>query len=178
MNAIFPVAATLLRPERPAAPKAASAETAFTAIRIEGGLFPAEFLQRIAALAAPGQAAEDYGLPPGRTLRDEIGRYWTIAEALWKDYRRNQPRADIPAERTGVERWLLRLLREVFGQVDIAATTSRAMVGDRSFPITHGIHGGMVPLLLMVAGRGLDDRHATFGEDGHRRAPMPRCRST
>ena len=105
-----------------------SAETTFTAIRIAGGLFPAEFLQRVAALSAPGQSPEDYNVPPGRTLRDEIGRYWTIAEALWKDYRQNRPRADIPAERTGIERWLLRLLRDVFGYADIAAATSRATV--------------------------------------------------
>ena len=135
MNVILPVAAPppgaerRLHPvaERRPHPGTASVETAFTALRIEGGLFPAEFLQRVAALGAPGQTAEDYGLPPGRTLRDEIGRYWTIAEALWKDYRQNRPRADVPAARTGIDRWLIRLLRDVFGYTDIAAATCRAV---------------------------------------------------
>jgi hypothetical protein len=171
MNVILPVIAPTLQTERRLHPRAASAETAFTAIRIEGGLFPAEFLQRIAALAAPGQAAEDYGLPPGRTLRDEIGRYWTIAEALWKDYRQNRARIDVPAARTGIERWLVRLLRDVFGYADIAAATSRAMGGDRSFPISHSIHGGAVPLLLTVGDNELDRSHPVFGEEGRRRAP-------
>lgn len=171
MNVIVPLATPVLRQERRAAPGATSTETAFTAIRIEGGLFPAEFLQRIAALTAPGQSAEDYGVPPGRTLRDEIGRYWTIAEALWKDYRQNRRRSDIAAERTGVERWLVRLFRDVLGYADINPTASRASVGDRSFPISHRVHGQAVPLLLTVADRELDRSHPSFGDEGRRRAP-------
>ncbi len=62
-------------------------ETAFSALRVEGRLLPPAFLQHIAAMDAPAQKPEDYAIPPGRTVRDEIGRYWTIAEALWKDYR-------------------------------------------------------------------------------------------
>ena len=171
MNVALPMLAPALRPERRPDLGATPVETAFTAIRVEGGLFPAEFLQRVAALTAPGQAAEDYGLPPGRTLRDEIGRYWTIAEALWKEYRQNRPRADLPAERTGIERWLVRLLRDVFGHADIAAAPARAVVGDRTFPITHRVHGGAVPLLVTVADRDLDRSHPAFGEEGRRRAP-------
>src|SRR4051794_16713724 len=171
MNLILPVAAPALRQERRPAAGATSVETAFTAIRIEGGLFPAEFLQQVAALTAPGQSAEDYGVPPGRTLRDEIGRYWTIAEALWKDYRQNRPRTDVPAERTGVERWLVRLLRDAFGHADIAAAIARSSIGDRSFPITHRFHGDAVPLLLTVADRDLERSHQAFGEEGRRRAP-------
>ena len=71
-------------------PRQLRVETAFTAIRIEGGLFPAEFLQRVANSKAPGQSPEEYAVPPGRNLRDEIGRYWTIAEALWREYRRDR----------------------------------------------------------------------------------------
>ncbi len=171
MNLVLPVATPVLRQERRHAPGAASAEIAFTAIRVEGGLFPAEFLQRVAALTAPGQAAEDYGVPPGRTLRDEIGRYWTIAEALWKDYRQNRFRADIPAQRTGVERWLVRLFRDVLCYADLGATTAHATVGDRSFPISHRVHRDAVPLLLTLAGYELDHPHPCFGGEGRRRAP-------
>jgi len=171
MSITLPVAAPMLRAERRPIPGAAPVETTFTAIRIEGGLYPAEFLQRIAALAAPGQSAADYGLPPGRSLRDEIGRYWTIAEALWKDYRQNRLRADIRAERTGVERWLARLLRECFGYADITPAAARAVVGDRSFPLTHRVHGDAVPLLLTVADHELDRSNPAFGEEVRRRAP-------
>jgi hypothetical protein len=148
-----------------------AAETAFTAIRIEGGLLPPEFLQHVAALEAPSQSPADYAIPPGRTVRDEIGRYWTIAEALWKDYRQNRARADVPAEGTSVERWLLRLLRDVLGYADIAPVMASIVIGERTFPITHRAFAGAVPLLLTVADRDLDRSHPSFGDEGRRRAP-------
>lgn len=153
------------------APPGARVESAFTAIRIEGGLFPAEFLQRIAAEKAPGQSAPDYGIPPGRTLRDEIGRYWTIAEALWREYRRDQPRTDLNPQKVGVERWLVRLLRDVFGHADIAAIRGGTYVGERGFPLSHRSNDGKLPLLLTVAGRDLDRASVEFGDEGRRRAP-------
>jgi hypothetical protein len=146
-------------------------ETAFTALRIEGGLFPAEFLQRIAAFDAPGQSPADYGVLPGLTLRDEIGRYWTVAEALWKDYRQTRQRIDIPPEQTGIERWLLRLLRDVLGYADITPTSGLTVIGERTFPISHKASGGALPLLLTTADRELDRSNPAFGEDGRRRAP-------
>ena len=146
-------------------------ETVFTAIRIEGGLLPPEFLQHVAALEAPAQSSADYGIPPGRTVRDEIGRYWTIAEALWKDYRQNRTRTDMLAQRTGVERWLVRLLRDVLGYADIAPAVASVAIGERRFPITHRAFAGAVPLLLTVADRDLDKSHANFGDEGRRRAP-------
>lgn len=146
-------------------------ETAFTALRIEGGLFPAEFLQRVASLAAPGQSAEDYALPPGRSLRDEIGRYWSIADAMWREYRRDRLRTDIDARRVGVERWLTRLMRDVFGYTDLARATGPTQIGDRQFPLSHLAHDGAAPVLLTVADYDLDRSHPTFGDEGRRRAP-------
>jgi len=146
-------------------------ETAFTALRIEGGLFPAEFLQRIAAFEAPGQSPADYGVLPGLTLRDEIGRYWTVAEALWKEYRQNRQRTDIPPEQTGIERWLLRLLRDVLGYGDIIPTSGPTVIGERTFPISHRAFGGALPFLLTLATQELDRSNPAFGEDGRRRAP-------
>jgi hypothetical protein len=149
----------------------ASIESAFTAIRIDGGLFPAEFLQAIAAERATGQSAADYGVPPGRTLRDEIGRYWTIAEAMWREYRRDQLRADLAPDRTGVQRWLLRLLRDVLGYVDAARVSGTVYVGERPFPVTHRANGKTVPMLLTIASRDIDRAHVDFGDEGRRRAP-------
>lgn len=154
-----------------ARPRQTRVETAFTALRIEGGLFPAEFLQRVAALAAPGQSAEEYALPPGRSVRDEIGRYWSIADALWREYRRDRLRTDIDARRTGIERWLTRLLRDVFGYSDLTRPTGPTQIGDRHFPLSHRAHDGAVPLLLTLADHDLDRSHAAFGDEGRRRAP-------
>ncbi len=153
-------------------PSQARIETTFTALRIEGGLFPAEFLQRIAVLAAPGQSnPEEYAVPPGRSIRDEIGRYWTIAEALWRDYQRDRPRTDLDKTRTGVERWLFRFVRDVLGYTDLTRVPSSTQIGDRRFPLTHRAHNGAVPLILTVADFDLDRSYPTFGDDGRRRAP-------
>ena len=167
MNMTSPIAITPVR----TVTSRSTVETTFTAIRIVGGLFPAEFLQKIAGLDAEGQSTEAYAMPPGRTLRDEIGRFWTIAEALWKEYRQNQPRTDLPAHRTGVDRWLVRLLREVFNFDDLTPVLNRPQIGDRSFPLSHQAHNGAVPLLLTTAPHELDRTNLAFGEEGRRRAP-------
>lgn len=166
MTTLLPLS-VLARNAAGAVPKV---ETAFTAVRVEGGLFPAEFLQRVAKLDAPGQTEGEYGVLPGLTLRDEIGRYWTIAEAMWREYRRDRERADVKAERAGIERWLTRLLRDVLGYADLAVV-SAPTVGDRSYPIRHRAHDGAVPLLLTTHRHDLDRSDRAFGDEGRRRAP-------
>lgn len=64
------------------------------ALRIEGSLLPAEFVQKLLELKAGRQSAADYGVPPGLNLKDEIGRYWRIATALWADFKNRRERPD------------------------------------------------------------------------------------
>lgn len=166
MNALLPLGLPVQR----AAATAGTMETAFTAIRVEGGLFPAEFLQRVAKPDPAQQLDAGYGVRPGRTLRDEIGRYWTIAEALWREYKRDRDRSDLPAERVAIERWLTRLLRDVLGYSDLTKVAA-AQVGERGFPIRHRAHDGAVPLVLTTHAHDLDRSHSIFGDEGRRRAP-------
>lgn len=61
-------------------------QLAYTAIRIEGGLIPAEELNRLTDLAAPEateQTEAHYDIPKGLKLRDEIARHFNIAQHLW-----------------------------------------------------------------------------------------------
>ena len=81
----------------------------FEAISIEGGLLTPDFLARVAELQAVQQAPEDYRVPRGLTIRDEIGRAWRIAEAHWRDV------SLAGVQPAGRERALLALLREAFG---------------------------------------------------------------
>src|SRR6202040_1980953 len=60
-------------------------EIAFDALQIEGGLLAADWLAKVAQLKAPFQSEADYAVPKGLNLRDEIGRYWRIAQAYWVD---------------------------------------------------------------------------------------------
>jgi len=144
--------------------------TGFEAIRIEGGLLPAEFLNAVASFQAPHQTEADYGIPPGLKLRDEIGRYWRIAHSLWKRYAEQVERADADARAIGVTGWLEPLLREVLGFADLCATAP-VVHDDRRFPITHRAADGQVPLVLATADHPLDKGHAAFGEEGRRRSP-------
>ncbi len=58
-------------------------QTAYTAIRIEGGLIPVDEIARLTTLAQP-EATEQtdghYGTPRSLKLRDEIARYFKIAQ--------------------------------------------------------------------------------------------------
>ena len=66
--------------------RAKEAQLAFEALSIEGGLLSPDWLSRAAQLAAGGQSEADYRVPKGLNLRDEIGRFWRIAQAHWGDF--------------------------------------------------------------------------------------------
>ncbi len=158
-------------------------ELAFDALSIEGGLLAADWLARVAQLRAPHQEPSDYGVPKGLELRDEIGRYWRIAQAHWADFTAGRKsRADPDAL---ARRFMLALLRDAFGFTDLAERPPRSagtrlfdgpedggrepvILGDRAWPLTAIDPAGRVPLACAPAGSGLDTPHLTLG-DGHRR---------
>src|SRR4051794_6490053 len=98
-------------------------EQVFTALRVEGGLLPAEFLQRVASFEAGSQTGSDYGVSKALSLKDEIGRFWRIAAAEWQDYRDRRQRSDAKASQIGVQIWLTRLLTDVLGYRDLQPAT-------------------------------------------------------
>jgi len=142
----------------------------FTAIRIEGGILPPEFLAVIAGGQAKHQAGADYGLTRSLSLKDELARYWRIAGDLYTAYADRRDRADINRVKVGVDDWLAPFLKEVLGFDDLA-TVRPVTLGDRTFPITHWAFGGAVPVLLTTREYDLDRADPRFGEEGRRRAP-------
>lgn len=156
------------RPERSARrriAKARIAELAFEAIAIEGGLLSPEWLARVAQQKAPHQAESDYRVPKGLHLREELGRYWRIAQAHWQELTRGRAGgADPQALAT---RFVTSLLREVFGFASLAEVAP-SLVGERAFPIGHAALGGRVPVVIAPLGVELDDPLPLFG-DGQRR---------
>lgn len=44
----------------------------YVAVTVEGGLFPADLLERAASGDLPGQRPEDFGLKPSDRLSDQI----------------------------------------------------------------------------------------------------------
>lgn len=140
----------------------------FDAVAIEGSLLPADWLARIAALDAPRQAPDDYGILKGLNLRDELGRYWRIANAHWQDYARAR---DAGANLTApTQRFITALLRDVFGAADLALAATPTVLGERTWPITAFAGAGRLPLVIGTPDIALDKRDAAFGEAGRQRS--------
>ena len=142
----------------------------FTAIRIEGGLLPPEFLQAIAGLEAPRQGGADYALSKSLALKEEIARYWRIAGDLYARYAERRARYDLRATQVGVDEWLVPLLHTVLGYDDLVPA-SHATLGERVFKLTHRACGEAVPLLLTTRDFNLDRSDPRFGYEGRRQAP-------
>ncbi|MBF0309981.1 MAG: N-6 DNA methylase [Magnetococcales bacterium] len=147
-----------------------SQDHGFTALKVEGNILPPEFLQKVAALAAPRQANTDYGVSKSFNTKDEIGRYWRIGLDLWSDYASRRERRDGIAARVGIEEWLVPFLKQVLGYQDLERSPS-VTLGDRQFPVSHRVCGGSVPLLLTTREFDLDKADACFGDEGRKRPP-------
>ncbi len=150
------------------------AQLAFEAIAIEGGLLSPDWLARAAQLEAGGQAEADYRIPKGLNLRDEIGRYWRIAQALWSDLASGRDAADEDRARALSERFVNALLRDCFGFVSIAKVES-AEVDERIYPIGYAALEGRVPVVIAPAGTGLDALSPSFGDGTRRRSAFGLC---
>ncbi len=148
-------------------PRARTAQLAFDALTIEGGLLSPEWLSKVAQLAASAQTDADYRIPKGLQLRDEIGRYWRIAQAHWSELASGLERGADP--RALGERFVIGLLRESFGFGTLAAVEPQVVEG-RTYPIGLSALSGRVPVVIAPAGSGLDTLAPELGDGGRRRS--------
>ncbi|WP_051362299.1 Eco57I restriction-modification methylase domain-containing protein [Solimonas soli] len=142
-------------------------QLAYDALTLEGGLFNAEWLAKVAHLEAPHQKPDDYGIPAGLNLRDEIARAWRIAQALWIKFQASRSAASGGAAAT--EKFVVALL-EAFAFAGLTKQASARAIGERSFPISHALH--RIPVLVAAHTEGLDEGQQRFGEAGRRRSPF------
>jgi hypothetical protein len=142
-------------------------QLAFEALSIEGGLLSPDWLSRVAQLQAPHQSEADYRVPKGLNLRDEIGRYWRIAQAHWADFAAG--RASRGDARALAARFVSALLRESFGFTSLTVVQP-VVVAERSYPIGFSAVGGRVPVIIAPAASGLDSLSPVFGDGGRRRS--------
>src|SRR5690606_5108943 len=146
----------------------ADARILFDALNLEGGLLPPEWLSKVAALEAPLQQPSDYGVPKGLELRDEITRYWRMAEALYADFAKQREHAKDDGERA-TDRFVSALLAQVFGFTGLTAGDRREVQG-RGFTIGYDCSDGRVPVVVGAANDGLDTPTARHGDSGRRRS--------
>lgn len=147
--------------------RARDTQLAFEALTIEGALLSPEWLAKVAQLQAANQTDADYRILKGLSLRDEIGRFWRVAQAHWAEFKTGRERQADPAQ--AAERFAAGLLREAFGFSSLA-TGAPVVLGDRTYPIRHHALEGRVPVVVASAGSGLDTLSPDFGDDGRRRS--------
>lgn len=140
----------------------------FDAIHIEGGLLPAEWLATIAALKADHQTPADYGILKGLNLRDEVGRYWRIAQAHWSEFDAARGQAEDPQGLA--TRFVQSLLRDAFGAGDLQPHTAPVEIGERLYPVAAAAREGRLPLVVAAADQRLDERDRRFGDVGRQRS--------
>lgn len=160
------------------------AQLAFDALYIEGGLISPDWLTRIAQTAAEGQSEADYRIPKGLNLRDEIGRYFRIAQAHWADFYAafnalkisslspsSSPALSNNSEAAALisQRFVSALLRDAFGFTSLAPVAP-VLLADRPYPIGTAALDGRVPVLIAPAGLGLDTLAPAFGDGSRRRS--------
>lgn len=141
-------------------------QLAYRAIRIEGGLIPAEELTRLTLLADPKgteQTEIHYRIAKGLKLRDEIARDFKIALNLWQDFKALRQRQDVRAHEVTVREWLLPLLRDVLHFHDAARCAAIEKAGHQ-YAVGHTGNGGRVPLVFAGFDESLDSAAERFGE--------------
>jgi len=147
--------------------RAKEAQLGFEALAIEGGLLSPEWLSKIAQVAADLQSEADYRIPKGLNLRDEIGRFWRIAQAHWKEFATGLTSS---VDRAALaERFVPSLLRESFGFTSLARVEA-PVLSERRYPLGYAGLGLRVPVVIAPAASGIDTLSPTFGDEGRRRS--------
>jgi len=141
----------------PAARKPAA--SLFDAITLEGGLISSAMLARIAAREAGTQSDADYGIPKGLTLRDEIARYFRIADALYRDLF-----AKKDASRHTTITFAHSLMRDVFGFADVQRSK------DAYAAVALEARAGDIPIVVVPPSDDLDHASPHLTAEGRRRS--------
>ncbi|MDE2125267.1 MAG: N-6 DNA methylase [Armatimonadetes bacterium] len=121
----------------------------FTTVRTEGGILPADLLQRVVSAdrSVEGLSPEDYHLAPSEKINEAINRAWNRLQGSWETFRaaaEKLPTGD-PGTSVTRERWLLPLFQELgYGRLQTAKATE---IDGKSYAVSHA--WGHVPIHLV-----------------------------
>ncbi|MET3133523.1 hypothetical protein AAKU55_003813 [Oxalobacteraceae bacterium GrIS 1.11] len=138
-------------------------------LSIEGALFTAEWLAKVAASQATLQTDADYGVRAGFNLREEIGFSWRSAQSLWRqfDQARQQPGGDA----WGIsQRFATELLRQCFA-FQLTQHSAPMVVAERNYPVQFSVLDARVPVVVSPhdEGKPLDAAHDRLGDNSGER---------
>jgi hypothetical protein len=138
-------------------------------LSIEGALFTAEWLTKVAASQASLQTDADYGVRAGFNLREEIGFSWRSAQSLWRqfDQARQQPGGDA----WGIsQRFATELLRQCFA-FQLTQHSTPVVVAERNYPVQFSAIDARVPVVVSPhdEAKPLDTSHDRLGDNSGER---------
>lgn len=140
-------------------------------LKLEGGLFLPDQLEKAAQGRASAQGEADYGTPKGVKLKDEYSRAFQIACAQWQHFAAQMERANLDAaQRTTA--FVHELLRDAFGYATLQAAQWQ-QVGELRYPVS--LMAGSLPVLVAPHTLRLDEADAQFAVQGggsRRKAPF------
>ena len=121
----------------------------FTTVRTEGGILPADLLQRLVSAdkSLDGLTPESYHLAPGEKINEAVNRAWNRLQGAWETVRAVAEKLPTNDPGTSItrERWLLPLFQELgYGRLRTAPAIE---IGDKRYPISHG--WGNTPIHLV-----------------------------
>lgn len=141
-------------------------------LRLEGGLFLPDQLEKAALGRANLQTEADYRIPAGLKLKDEFSRAFQIASAQWKNFAPNLERQDIDSAQVTVK-FVQDLLRDALSYQPVELITGLP-IGDRNYSIT-ALAGGSIPVVIAPHNLGLDEpdpRFAIVGSGARKKSPF------
>ncbi|MBM9913326.1 MULTISPECIES: Eco57I restriction-modification methylase domain-containing protein [Stenotrophomonas] len=131
-------------------------------LKLEGGLFLPDQLEKAAQGRANAQLEADYGTPKGVKLKDEYSRAFQIACAQWQHFAAQLERADVDAAQLTTA-FVHELLRDAFGYAALQAASAQ-QVGELRYPVS--LMAGTLPVLVAPHTLGLDEADACFAVQG------------
>lgn len=131
-------------------------------LKLEGGLFLPDQLEKAALGSAKFQSEADYYTPKGLKLKDDYSRAFQIASAQWNHFASRCDRSDVDATQL-TQNFVQELLRDAFGYTNIVAVNG-ITDSDRHYPVT--FIAGSVPFVVAPFTLELDDADPIFAIGG------------
>lgn len=128
-------------------------------LRLEGGLFLPDQLEKAALGNANHQTEADYHTPKGLKLKDDYSRSFQIACAQWKQFSPVLDRLDADAATVTLS-FVQELLRDALGYHNLTEQDG-ITVGDRHYPITL-LAASSLPVVVVPHYLALDEPDARF----------------
>jgi hypothetical protein len=141
---------------------------AYTAINIEGGMFPPDLLDEIGAgEVTDGQKPADFGLSGNRRITDEIQSAFSDSRVFWDAFQRRLTRLNQNATTLTRQNWMVPLMGDLLSFNQLNVQQSSAEAGGQSYFISHrqGEHPNATPMHIVSLENDLDHRN------GARRSP-------